>query len=49
MGYKILEVEGLPGKVGVNDDCKILPCTFGLNIFLFPKIGCTGERPGFED
>lgn len=49
MGYKILGVEGITREVRINGDYKILLCTFGLNIFLFPKIGCTAERPGFKD
>lgn len=47
--YKMLGVEGMIGEVRVSDDFKILLCTFGLSIFLLAKIGCTGERPGFED
>lgn len=47
--YKMLVVEGITGEVRVNDDFKTLLCTFGLSIFLFTKIGCPGERLGFED
>lgn len=47
--YKMLGVEGITGEVRVNDDFKTLLCTFGSSSFLFTKIGCTGERPGFED